>query len=391
MKLKQLNAFAIFILMTSLLGGPTAFGAPSFQANTLPAQITDAEFWRMITEFSEPNGDYPYENFVSNEETIQKVIPILRRSTKPGGVYIGVGPEQNFTYAIALQAKMAFVIDIRRQNMIELLMYKTLFEMSPSRADFVSHLFSRKRPSGIDDKSTVRVLFATYDDVKSDAALYSETVQAIKSSLSKHGFKLSSDDLLKVDYILQVFMRAGPGLDYRYASASPPGLPQTVPNYEQFMTAADPEGNRWSFLASEENYQFVRQMNQKNLFIPVIGDFAGPSAIRNIGKYLKDRNAIVSAFYVSNVEYYLDAPKTQTFWKNAASLPVDSSSMFIRFLGVGQSANMPWWNSSMWLQTVASPMSDLFKQVNAGQIPAFNDMLRTIQNPLTPDLVLRGK
>ena len=115
------------------------------------------------------------------------------------------------------------------------------------------------------------------------------------------------------------------------------------------------------------------------------------STIRNIGKYLKDRNAIVSAFYVSNVEYYLDAPKTQTFWENAASLPVDSSSMFIRFLGVGQSANMPWWNSSMWLQTVASPMSDLFKQVNAGQIPAFNDMLRTIQNPLTPDLVLRGK
>jgi hypothetical protein len=193
-----------------------------------------------------------------------------------------------------------------------------------------------------------------------------------------------------VDYILQVFMRAGPAIDYRYASTWPPSLPQTVPNYEQFMTAADPDGNRWSFLASEENYQFVRQMNQKNLFIPIIGDFAGPSAFRNIAKYLKDRNAVVSAFYASNVEFYLDATQKLTFWKNAGALPVDSSSMFIRFLGVGDSANMPWWDRSMWLQTVASPMSDLFKQVDAGHAPTWTEMLRTIKNPLTPGLTLRA-
>src|SRR5262249_18568307 len=170
------------------------------------------------------------------------------------------------------------------QNMIELLMYKALFENSPTRADFVAHLFSRKRPEGLDEKSSVRVLFAAYDDVKGDAALNSETVKAIKSSFSRHGFKLSEDDLLKIDYIMQTFMRAGPAIDYRYASSWPPALPQVVPNYEQFMTAADPDGNRWSFLASEENYRFIRSMNQKNLFIPVVGDFAGPSAIRNIAK-----------------------------------------------------------------------------------------------------------
>jgi hypothetical protein len=183
-KSRKLNAVAALAVIASLVAGSTVLGTP-VQANTLPSQISDAEFWRLVTEMSEPSGDYPYENFLSNEETIQKVIPVLRRSAKPGGVYIGVGPEQNFTYAVALKPKIAFVVDIRRQNMILLLMYKALLEMSPNRAEFVSRLFSRKRPTGLDDKSTVKVLFAAYDDIMSDADLYSKTVQAIKSSFSK--------------------------------------------------------------------------------------------------------------------------------------------------------------------------------------------------------------
>jgi hypothetical protein len=37
------------------------------------------------------------------------------------------------------------VLDIRRQNMLEHLTYKALFEMSTDRADFLSRLFSRQR------------------------------------------------------------------------------------------------------------------------------------------------------------------------------------------------------------------------------------------------------
>src|SRR6185295_9045906 len=117
--------------------------------STLPQRLTDAEFWKIFTEFSEPGGSYPYENFVTNVETIQDVMPVLTKVTKPGGVYLGVGPEQNFTYAAAVKPRMAFVFDIRRQNAIELLMYKAIFEMSPTRADFVSRLFSIKSPDKV--------------------------------------------------------------------------------------------------------------------------------------------------------------------------------------------------------------------------------------------------
>src|SRR5215475_5301134 len=85
------------------------------QVNRLPDQLSDQEFWRTVTEFSETSGPYTGDNWISNEASIQTVIPPLQQLTKPDGVYLGVGPEQNFTYMWALQSKMGFIIDIRRQ------------------------------------------------------------------------------------------------------------------------------------------------------------------------------------------------------------------------------------------------------------------------------------
>src|SRR4249920_1642049 len=114
-------------------------------AEPIPSRISDEAFWKMVTSMSEPDGQFRFENFLSNEIQYQYVIPTLKSTTKPGGVYMGVGPEQNFTYIVALQPKIAFITDIRRQNMLELMMYKAIFELSPDRADFLSRLFARKR------------------------------------------------------------------------------------------------------------------------------------------------------------------------------------------------------------------------------------------------------
>ena len=145
---RSLFGIAIVAVLVS-----TIVGATPVQTPTLPSEISDKDFWRMIVDLSERGGDFSNENFVSNELQYQDVVPALKATTKPGGVYIGVGPEQNFTYASVLQSKLAFVIDIRRQNMLELLIYKALFEISPNRIDFVSNLFSRVRPAGLDTKT----------------------------------------------------------------------------------------------------------------------------------------------------------------------------------------------------------------------------------------------
>jgi hypothetical protein len=112
------------------------------------------------------------------------------------------------------------------------------------------------------------------------------------------------------------------------------------PGYARLMMMTDGSGRNWSFLASKENYDRVRELHQKNLIVPLVGDFAGPTALRMAGKYLRDHGAIVNAFYVSNVENYIQS--VWTGWaRNVASLPVDASSVFIRW----SPGSAPWLDS----------------------------------------------
>src|SRR6202020_828098 len=109
----------------------------------------------------------------------------------------GVGPEQNFTYMVALRPRMAFIFDIRRGNLALHLIYKALFELSADRAEFVSRLFCRKRPSGLTATSTVAEIFAAFSRAGTSEDQYVANVRAVVNQLTrKHGFALSADDLL---------------------------------------------------------------------------------------------------------------------------------------------------------------------------------------------------
>src|SRR5215467_12022782 len=136
--------------------------APRVPSTSLANEITDDAFWKMVEDFSEAGGYFRSDNFISNERQYQWVISDLKRGRAPGGVYLGVGPEQNFTYLAALQPQIAFIIDIRRQNLVEQLIYKSLFELSADRADFLSLLFSRRRPSGLSADDSIERLLQAY-------------------------------------------------------------------------------------------------------------------------------------------------------------------------------------------------------------------------------------
>ena len=297
-------------------------------ADTLPGQYTDAEFWRMVTDFSEAGGDYQFENFVSNEISYQEVLPELSRLVKPGGVYLGVASEQNFTYIDVVRPKVAFIFDVRRQNTLQLLMYKALFEIADNRADFVSLLFSRKRPAGLDANSSVDALFHAFAEAKPDPQLYAATLKDIKDRLIRqHRFALSADDERKIEYIFNVFFRGGPRMDYGFASTAPNPY---VPSYHALAVANDGRGKNWVYLNREESYKVIRAMQQKNLIVPLVGDFTGGKAIKAVSQYVKDHGSTISVFYISNVEDYIQA-KWSAYLSNLAALPADNSTLLIRF------------------------------------------------------------
>ena len=289
----------------------------------------------MISDFSEPGGYFRSDNLVGNELTLQEVIPDLKKATSPNGVYMGVGPDQNFTYIVALEPRIAFIVDIRRQNMLQHLLYKSLFEQSTDRADFLSRLFSRPRPAGLDSSSSAETLFRAYRNVPGDSAVFRKGLAAVRTHLvDQKKFSLSPDDLGAIEFILGAFYDAGPELTYNYprmSNANSYNLSRRMPTYEELMVATDGfEVNR-GYLGSEANFRLLQNMQKKNLLIPVVGDFGGPKAVRAVGKYLKDNRATVTAFYLSNVEQYLfQSDAWRGFFGNVATLPVDSSSTFLR-------------------------------------------------------------
>src|SRR2546427_4188410 len=228
---------------------------PSFlAADTLPGELSDETFWRLVSDFSEESGSFRFE-YMSNELQFQYVIPRLKENRKPGGVYLGVRPEQNFTYIAAIQPKIAFIFDIRRQNMIEHLIYKALFEMSSDRTEFLSRLFSRRPPQGVTEKSTARQLFQAFRAVPADADLYRENLQVVKDRLMKqHRFPFSQADQESIDFIYRIFFDTGSVFGY---SASVFG--GVGGNYEDLMTATAQQGQARSQLAREENFQVIRK------------------------------------------------------------------------------------------------------------------------------------
>jgi hypothetical protein len=312
-----------------------------YAADTLPARLSDGAFWKLIGTLSEDSGTFQSENLLSNETDFPQVMAALKRMAKPGGVYLGVGPEQNFNYIAAIRPKIALIIDIRRQNMLEHLMYKAVFELSPDRASFVARLFSRKSVAEFPVEGTAAELFDAYSEVPADAGEFEQNLKSMRDLLTRtHGFALTGEDRDSLANVYAAFRDFGPLIDYNSRGGGPSSRAFS-PSYQELMTSTDEDGREWSYLASEDTYRVVRDLELRNLIVPLTGDFGGTKAIRAVGEYLKDHGAVVSAFYVSNVEGYLfrggdrrgnSNGGAAMFYDNVARLPLDVSSTLIRWI-----------------------------------------------------------
>lgn len=354
-------------------------------STTLPHEITDDAFWKMIDDFSEAGGYFRSDNFVSNERQFQWVLSDLKRGRPPGGVYLGVGPEQNFTYLAALQPRIAFIIDIRRQNMLLHLIYKAIFELSRDRAGFLSLLFSKPRRDDLDENDPIDKLLQAYSEVPSDKLLYEANLTAILNILTvRHHFRLSEQDVKSIRYIYSAFFEAGPSLAYSFnvgqGAAGSYGFgnnrwfsPRGMPSYAQLMEETDGEGHHRSFLASADNFRTIQDLERRNIVIPLVGDFAGPKTLHSVAAYLKEHDATVTAFYTSNVEQYLfqQDDDWSRFYKNVESLPLAPNSTFIRSVAMGRR-----FQSADSRASLLCPILDLLTEFHSGSLDSYSAVIQ---------------
>lgn len=363
-----------------LEGFPDGKGAvssvPGGQTDGATSAVSNAEFGKLIERLSEPGGYFDTDNLISNEASYLHVLGKLRKMSVRGGVYVGVGPDQNFSYITQIRPRLAYILDIRRDNLLQHLLFKALFAGSRNRLEYLCHFLGKPVPDDLRawDNRSIQQLVDYIEKTPSRRERFEADklviVQRVKSFLAG----LSEADLATIGRIQEAFFEAG--LDLRFTSRNRP--PRSYyPTYRDLLLEKDLTGKQASFLASEEDFQFLKSLEANNLIVPVVGNLAGERALTAIGRDAADRGLRISAFYTSNVEFYLMREGGfDRFVESLKKLPIDDKSVIIRSyfsggFGYSHPQSVSGYYSTQLLQTIDS----LVKEYANGGYDSYSDLV----------------
>lgn len=368
--MRRLFHFLLFVL--ALVSGSVPVRALQPQAVSAPVSpVSRADFARYIDQWSEPEGYFDTDNFISNETSYLHIIPELQQRIRSGGVYLGVGPDQNFSYIAKTKPSLAIIVDIRRQNMLQHLFMKALFELAATRAEYLALFFAREAPA-VNRNATLPELLKAVRQARTGDEVFRRDLAAVRKKIAEYGIPLSADDQQKIEYVYSSFYKEG--LDLRFSSIGRNNASQ-YPTYESLLLESDRTGKLQNYLADESTYLWLKQFQSENRLLPVVGDFAGPKAFKTVAAFLSKNNLKVSTFYTSNVEFYLFG---QTSWRryvdNVRALPFLDSAVFIRsyFANAGpHPQSVPGHRSTSLVHDVARFLAD----ERAGRIREYWDVV----------------
>ena len=337
-------------------------------------QISTEQFGRYFADWSEPEGFFDSDNFISNETSYLHVVDQLHQQVKPGGIYIGVGPDQNFSYIVHTKPSLAIIPDIRRQNALEHLLFKALFSMASNRIEYLSLLFSKQAPS-LKVNVPLENLFEALRSSPSNEGLFRKNLATIEDLLrEQYKLNLTTDDLAKIEYTYETFWKEN--LDLRFSTIGRNNA-MTYPTLGEMLLETDRQGLQQSYLSSEELFQWMKRFQAENRLIPIVGDFAGSHAFRTVSRFLRENGLHVSAFYTSNVEFYLFGRAAWSrYVANVHTLPLSEDAVFIRSYfptyGRNHPLNLPGHRSTSLMQ----PITPFLDDYDAGGIRTYWDIVK---------------
>jgi hypothetical protein len=338
-------------------------------------QTAQAPFASLVEQLSEPNGDFDTDNLISNEQSYLHVMPALEQAGISGGVYIGVGPDQNFSYIARIRPSEAFIVDIRRDNLLLHLLFKAIFASTKNRVEYLGALTGRPVPDHPETwrDAGIEKVVAYFDEAKPLSATASaETTERLHAAMRKFGVPLSAKDLATIDRFHAAFTQSG--LLLQFTSTGRPAR-EYYPTYRDLLLETDRKGRKLCYLASEDDFQFVRALEARDAVIPVVGDLSGPHAVAAIGQLMAQRGERLAAFYVSNVENYLFRNGAYTrYIENLKRLPHSDRSLIIRsiFGGYALPESAPGYYSTSTVQN----LNELLTTCGAGKCRSYFEVLR---------------
>jgi hypothetical protein len=366
------------------VAGPPAVPATLAGAPVPNAASAESTYGRTFLRLSESAGYFPSENVVSNETSYLHVLDAMRRLGVKGGAYIGVGPDQNFSYIAAIRPEVAFMFDIRRDAMIEHQLFKAVFAMARNSTEFLCVLLAKPVPANVAGwkDSSITAIVTYVDTTRASVEIAKATELEIEDRARKFGIPLTDNDITVLALYRAAFIRNG--LDVQYSSLSG-NMMSNMPSWRDLLLEVDRAGAQRNYLAADSLFQLVKRMQAENRIIPVTGNAAGPTALRRLGDEIRARGLTVSAMYMSNVEQYLFRDLGfAAFAENVKTLPRNEKTVMIRSLfGQGRGGNgwhalsVAGYNSTQILQS----MDTFVTEHDAGRIRSYNDLLSSFIRP----------
>jgi hypothetical protein len=309
---------------------PEPIGGPPDTEPTTARAPASSEFGLLIDRLSEEGGYFPSDNLVSNETSYLHVLAVLADTGVRGGVYLGVGPDQNFSYIAEIRPDVAFIIDIRRDNLLHHLLFKALFANARNRLDYLCLMLGKAVPQNLEEWTAASIdeIVVYVDTARTTLDAFEAASEKLLSTVQSFGVSLSAADLGTIRGIHTMFFDYG--LDIRYSNRSRGGMGR-FPSWRRLLVETDLEGEQRGYLSDESKFRWLKEFQQSNRLIPVVGDLAGPHALAAIGREVDSRGLDISTFYVSNVEQYLmQGPEFERFAATVARLPIADNAVIIR-------------------------------------------------------------
>ena len=353
------------------------------ETGTDVAAQPDSSFAALVAKLSEPGGYFDSDNLVSNELSYMHVLGAMRRLKVGGGAYIGVGPDQNYTYIARVRPKIAYMIDLRRDNMLQHLLYKALFDMSRNRTEYLALLFARPVPKELAswDRRGIDQIVTYMDSVLPRRALFDSVSVLVGKRAASYGIPLDARDLETIARIHGRF--AASGLDLQYESLNRPSR-RNYPTYRDLILERDLDGNQANYFVSEDDFQFLKSLHAKNLIVPVVGNLAGNHALRAIGRDIAARGERVSVLYVSNVEFYLMREGAfEPFAESVKTLPRNERSVIIRsYFNGPYTYGHPQWVPGYFSTQIVQTLESMVTEYTKGGYGSYLDLVTKHSLPL---------
>jgi hypothetical protein len=351
---------------TSLSLLALGLAAAALLVEAAPGRAQASSFGEQVGRLSEPGGSFDTDNLISNERSYLDVVPAIVARGATGGAYIGVGPDQNFSYIVRVRPAVAYIIDVRRDNMLLHLLFKALFAEAHTRVEYLALLTGRAPPPDAAHWASAPLKsIVAYVDGKSAAADQTRALhRRLETAILAFGVPLTRADLDTIKRFHQAFIDAGLGLQFHSFNRAPQPY---YPSLRDLLMATDASGHGWNYLDAEDDYQFLRGLEGRDGVVPVVGDVAGPRAMHAIAADIGARGERLSAFYISNVENYLFRDGSfARYAENIGRFPRSSRSFVIRsiFSGGGQSLSR------------VEPLDQMMADIARGAYRSYSDLLR---------------